>query len=254
MCLIAFNWNNHPTYKLILIANRDEFYHRKTRSVHFWEDNPNILAGKDLEAGGTWMGVSKKGKFTALTNYRDIANLKTEAPSRGMLTMDYLNNGQHPKDYLAEKAPDAKAYNGFNLLTGTSDELFYFSNYENKIRKLESGLYGLSNHLLNTPWYKVEKVKQKLSESIQKNSIDVQILLNLLNDPEKPEDSLVQQTGLPMDKEKMLSSMFIESPDYGTRCSSVLLIDYNNHVSFTEKIYSKDQEKTEENTFELDFE
>jgi uncharacterized protein with NRDE domain len=249
MCLIAFNWKNHPRYKLILIANRDEFYQRKTLSAHFWDENREVLAGKDLEGGGTWLGITKSGYWSALTNYRDIANLKSQAPSRGMLTFDFLNQKPSPTIYLssiAEKAPD---YNGFNLLVGNTEELCYYSNYQSEIRSLGAGLYGLSNHLLDTDWYKVEKIKDKLQKAIQDDMLEQGDLFDLLFDKEKPEDARVQQTGLPLDRERMLSSMFIESPNYGTCSSTVLLIDYQNQAQFFERVYNTQDKIVRENSF-----
>jgi uncharacterized protein with NRDE domain len=249
MCLIAFNWNNHPQYKLMVIANRDEFYKRKTQSAHFWDENPALLAGKDLEAGGTWLGFHQSGRWSALTNYRDIANLKAVAPSRGMLTTNFTVADIHPEDYLKTIAPHADEYNGFNLLVGTLDELYYFSNYQNEIRKLEAGLYGLSNHLLDTNWYKVEKIKQNFSQAIQSNRLKTSDLLELLYNPEKPTDNRVQQTGLPFERERMLSPMFIESPEYGTCSSAVILLDYDNQVTFHERLYNAADKQVKEQIF-----
>lgn len=249
MCLIAFSWNQHPNYKLILVANRDEFYKRKTQAAHFWEENPNILAGKDLEAGGTWMGFNKGGKFAALTNYRDIQNLKSVAPSRGDLTTQFLDKKLQPYDYLESIAENAYQYNGFNLLVSDLKEMYYFSNYQNQIRRLDAGLYGLSNHLLDTDWYKVVQLKAKLLEAIQSPEIDIATLLDVLHNPDKPEDAFVQQTGLSMDRERMLSSMFIESEDYGTCSSSVVLIDYSDRISFTERIYNTNDKQVNEQNF-----
>ena len=253
MCLIGFNWKNHPKYKLILIANRDEFYQRKTAVAHYWDDFPEILAGRDLEAGGTWMGVHQTGRFTALTNYRDLQNLKSNAPSRGDLTADFLKKDQNPESYLQQIAPKADDYNGFNLLVGNLEELYYFSNYENKIRKLEPGIYGLSNHLLDTPWYKVKKIKEKLSNEIKNESIHKERLLSTLHDIEKPAPSQVQQTGLSIEQETMLSSVFIESNNYGTHASSIMLLDYDNKLSFLERRYHNQAHPGEvhEQIFEL---
>lgn len=251
MCLIAFNWKNHHKHKLILIANRDEFYHRSTQPIHFREEYPSILAGKDMEAGGTWLGINKTGKFTALTNYRDPVNTMQNAPSRGHLTLNYLKNISGPREYMKEVAQTASTYNGYNLLAGDLEDLFYFSNYENDTRKLVKGTYALSNHLLDTPWYKTSRVKQKLTQAIQKENIETSALLDLLYDMEKPEDRFVQQTGMSMNMERMLSSMFIESPNYGTRCSSVVLIDYDNTISFTERIYIPKTRERKEQTFQF---
>lgn len=251
MCLISFSWQNHPEYKLILVANRDEFYRRKTQVANFWEENPQILAGKDLEAGGTWMGIHKNGRFSALTNYRDIANLRANAPSRGQLTTNFLQNQVSPEAYLQSILPKAEQFNGFNILVGNLDELYYFSNYENQIKKLSAGLYGLSNHLLDTDWFKVKKAKLKLAKNIEHNQLNINNLLDLMWDKEIPEDEMVQQTGLSLERERMLSPMFIQSPDYGTCCTSVLLVNWNNEISFTERVYNHPQKPYFQQTFEF---
>ncbi|NJO03591.1 MAG: NRDE family protein [Bacteroidia bacterium] len=249
MCLIGFNWNNHPRYRLIFIANRDEFYKRPTTAAHYWTDTSQVLAGRDLEAGGTWMGISLSGQFTALTNYRDPQNIKAPAPSRGMLTANYLWGQQQPEAYLENLLPQADEYNGFNLLVGNVEHLYYFSNYENKIRQITPGLYGLSNHLLDTPWYKVVRLKEKMALEIQKEEPSVAHLLNLLHDLDVPTDDRVQQTGLSLEWERMLAPLFIQSNDYGTHSSSAVLIDHQNRVSFTERKYAPRSEQYSEQHF-----
>ncbi|MCS6821837.1 MAG: NRDE family protein [Microscillaceae bacterium] len=250
MCLLAFAWKIHPEYKLIFLGNRDEFYSRKTQIAHYWRDKPQILAGKDLSGGGTWLGVNTtplQPKFATITNYRDIKNIKPNAPSRGELVLDFLENQDSPESYMQKVAQKAALYNGFNLLVSDWNEMYYFSNYQHQIRPLESGLYGLSNHLLNTPWFKVERLKQKLMQRIETNDLEPTTLLNLLNDTTQPLlDSEVQQTGLPIEKERMLSPIFIQSADYGTRTSSVVMIDYHNNLHFVEKQHAIPQWGIEE--------
>ena len=155
MCLIFFSLKNHPTYKLVIAANRDEFYQRKTEPASFWKDHPTILGGRDLEANGTWMAMNKEGKISLVTNYRDLSNINPKAPSRGQLVSDFLLNGISAEKYLAQVEKNGKAYNGFNLVVGSSDKLVYYSNYKNGVEEIPPGLHGLSNHLLNTPWPKV---------------------------------------------------------------------------------------------------
>ena len=249
MCLLTFAWKTHPKYKLIFASNRDEFYQRNTAPAQYWDNAPNILAGKDLEAGGTWMGINKNGRFTALTNYRDLKNLKTQAPSRGKLTLDYLQGNESPQEYLEQIFNNIDAYNGFNLLAGTPEEIYYLSNYEHKIRKLEPGIYGLSNALLDSDWFKVKRLKTKFNEVIQQADFTTQTLLDTLQDSTKPNDDHVQQTGLPMDKERMLSSMFIESPNYGTCSSAIVLMGYDNQVSFVERVYNTGNDEVKEQDF-----
>jgi len=238
MCLLTFAWKIHPEYKLIFISNRDEFYHRPTAPLHPWESSPKIWAGKDLEAGGTWMGANEKGDWTALTNYRDLKNIMEEAPSRGMLTLNYLQKEIAPETYLQNIAGKARRYNGFNLLVGNTEEVFYLSNYENKIRKLDKGIYGLSNHLLNTDWFKVRTLRADFEQIIQQNSFSEIDFFQILQNTTTPPDEDVQQTGLSKDMERMLAPPFIVSEKYGTNSSTVFLMDYENRVQFFEKYYN----------------
>ena len=238
MCLIVFAKNVHPKYKLIFAANRDEFYNRPSEQAEFWPEHPDLLAGKDLQAGGTWLGITKQGKFAAITNFRDLKNLKTDAPSRGKLTLDFLLSDISPQEYYAELLPKLNDYNGFNLLLGTADELFYFSNMTDELMKIESGIHGISNAILDTPWPKVGKGKQQLQNLIQREEIHafeviryIKKLLLQLKTRNLPD------TGVGIDLERMLSPIFIKSEKYGTRCSSVVMVDNDNNVKFVEKFF-----------------
>lgn len=233
MCLIVFSWKQHPDYQLIIAANRDEFYARPTLQAHVWDTEPPLVAGKDLQAQGTWIGITSTQRFAALTNYRDLVNLKTVAPSRGELTTNFLLGQDSPQEYLEKLQISAQKYNGFNLLVGTAQELYYFSNYENKIRKLEAGLYGLSNHLLDTDWFKVQRAKEKFTQTIQTEFTEND-LFEAMHDSTEAQDQQVQQTGLSQEKEKMLSSMFIQSPQYGTCCSTVITMQ-SQKINFWER-------------------
>ncbi|MFZ6012770.1 MAG: NRDE family protein [Bacteroidota bacterium] len=237
MCLIFLSVKNHPDYKLIVAANRDEFYHRKTAAARYWDDYPKILGGRDLEASGTWLGMTKSGRISMLTNYRDPKNIDPKAPSRGRLVFDFLQNGSASEDYLSKLQPTAKLYNGFNLIVGDVEDLWYFSNYRDGIEKLKPGLHGLSNHLLDTPWPKVEQGKKKVETALQSSSVTTEKLFDLLYDDEVADDDLLPDTGIGLERERALSSMFIKTAGYGTRCSTVVLVDHNNHVQFSERVY-----------------
>ena len=237
MCLIFFSIKRHSTYKLIIAANRDEFYNRQTATADFWKDYPNIVGGRDLKANGTWMGMSKSGKISMLTNYRDPKNINPDAPSRGQLVSDYLEQNIASEDYLKSIESKAGVYNGFNLLVGNSEGFYYLSNYKTGINKVTNGLYGLSNHLLETPWPKVEKGKQKLELLLKSESITSQKLFEFLYDGERATDDQLPDTGIGLERERALSSMFIKSPGYGSRCSTVILIDQENTVEFSERVY-----------------
>jgi len=237
MCLIFLSVHHHPAYKLIVAGNRDEFYNRKTAAASFWEDHPDILGGRDLEAGGTWLGINRSGKISMLTNYRDPQNINPLAPSRGNLVLDYLREPVDAELYLNQVAQDGKKYNGFNLITGTPDELWYYSNYSNGVEKMKPGFYGISNHLLETPWPKVQRGKAKLETVLSQPTIDPEQLFELLYDEQQASDEHLPHTGLSIERERALSSMFIKTENYGSRCSTVILIDRSNRVLFSERVY-----------------
>src|SRR5690606_8793589 len=162
MCLIFLSVDDHPDYKLMVVANRDEFYHRKTQPAHFWHDAPGLLGGRDQEAGGTWMGIHKSGRISMVTNYRDPHKINPQAPSRGHLVSDFLQTEDDVLSYLKGVEQKGLQYNGFNLITGDADALYYYSNYKQGIEKVTQGIHGLSNHLLNTPWPKVKTGLEKM--------------------------------------------------------------------------------------------
>ncbi len=251
MCLIVLANNYHPKYKLVLAANRDEFYSRSTEPAHFWDDNPNLLAGKDLQAGGTWMGITKKGRYAAITNFRDPNSMIPKSVSRGTIVTDYLNGVESPKNFLENLMETAQKYNGFNLLVGNTNELYFFSNRTNDPEKLIPNIYGLSNHLLDTPWSKVVKSKQAFASAIEHKEVKIEKLFSLLSDTSVPPDDELPETGVGIEIERIAAPVFIESPTYGTRASTVLLIDKNNNVTFIEK--SLDTDKKEWNKSEFNF-
>ena len=237
MCLVFIALNNHPQYKVIVAANRDEFYERKTAPASFWKDQPGIVGGRDLEAAGTWMAMNTHGKVALVTNYRDPANINPQAPSRGKLVSDFLTNDKTPENYLHEIQTTANHYNGFNLLVGHLDDWWYLSNYKPGIQKLEPGIYGLSNHLLNTEWPKVKRGKEKFTKFIEYDFLP-EDLFRMLYDEQRAEDQALPDTGVGLDRERALSPMFIKTKGYGTRCSTVLLIDKENRVQYFERTYN----------------
>jgi len=237
MCLIVFAKDLHPKFKLIFAANRDEFYNRPSEQAEFWSEHPHLLAGKDLQAGGTWLGITKQGRFAAITNYRDLKNLKTNAPSRGLLTLNYLTSNISPEDYYKKLQPKLNDFNGFNLLIGTIDELFYFSNMTDGIKKIEQGLHGISNAILDTPWPKVEKGKQQLKNLLQHDDLHAWEVIDILKNSTQAKDEDLPDTGVGLEMERMLSPIFIRSEKYGTRCSSVVMVDKDNNVKFVEKFF-----------------
>ncbi|MCM3610507.1 NRDE family protein [Planococcus sp. MERTA32b] len=238
MCLINFQYKQHPEYKLVVAANRDEFYGRPAREAHFWDDIPYILAGRDLSQMGTWLGVTKTGRFAALTNYRDPSLPETGKISRGALVKDYLAADSDPETFLKSLEPDA--YTGFNVLLGDKEKLFYFNNLEQEIVEVSAGTHGLSNHFLNTPWPKVVKGKSGLRNYLEERSeADPDDLFEILRDAEQAADPHLPVTGVGLEFERVLSPIFIKTPDYGTRSATVLLVDYENNITFAERVYEK---------------
>lgn len=253
MCLIAFAYRQHPDYDLIFAANRDEYYGRPTREAKFWEEHPHILAGKDLKAGGTWMGITKRGYFSALTNYRDPSEYKEKAPSRGELPLHFLKNEVNPGHFMQKLQQKGHAYNGFNLLVGTPNEICYFSNRKQGVQMLEPGFYGLSNHLLNSSWPKVNRAKNRLKNFITDDDISEEGLFSLLADDTPALDQELPDTGLSKDLEKAVSPIFIQTKKYGTRCSTILLIKKNGQVTFVERRFKAGGQKLEGSSrFEFD--
>ncbi len=239
MCLILFSYDDHPRYRLVGAANRDEFYGRPTQPATFWSDVPHLLAGRDEKAGGTWMGVTRQARWAAITNYRDPSTRREDARSRGHLVADYLKESSPPDAYLRQVADKADRYNGFNLLVGTLDELGYYSNRDGAVRMLESGLYGLSNHLLDTGWPKVERGRKKMRRVLDHDDVVPEDLFQLLHDTAKPDDERLPDTGVGLAGERVLSPMFIEDDEYGTRSSTVLMIGREGHVTFVERTFEE---------------
>lgn len=237
MCLIFIAVKSHPRYKLLVAANRDEFYDRRTAPAAFWSDHPQVLGGRDLEAMGTWLGMTKSGRLCMITNFRDLRNIKAKAPSRGKLVADFLLDKISGESYMKKVEPHAKEYNGFSLIAGTVDTLFYLSNYRNGVIQLNSGLFGLSNHLLETPWPKVEKGKREIEALLKSQLISAGDLFRILSDETISPDDVLPDTGVGLERERSLSPAFIRSPGYGTRSSTVILVDYSNNVSFSERVY-----------------
>jgi len=232
----------HPIYKLIVAANRDESYKRPTAPAHFWEDHPKILAGRDLEKMGTWMGVTTDGRFSALTNYRDPLELTEGKRSRGDLVADALKYNGDPKEYMQTLIKEDDLFSGYNLLSGDINEIYYYSNKGKELQKVKPGIYGVSNHLLNTDWPKVKKGKEGLSKLINDKKREmwmVEELFTILQNTETPPDYHLPKTGVSLELERMLSPLFIKSEDYGTRSSTVLLMS-DREIEYAERVFSKD--------------
>ena len=234
MCLILVAWQAHPDYPLVVAANRDEFFARPSAPAGFWPDAPDVLGGRDLEAGGSWLGVSRNQRFAALTNFRECGKQRADAPSRGALVADFLTGGSDPASYLAALAPRAEDYNGFNLFVGDGHRLACFANRGAGLRWLEPGIYGLSNHLLDTPWPKLTAAKARFARALAQLP-ERAPFFELLADREIVADDSLPKTGVPLAWERILSAIFVASPDYGTRASTLLTMHGNGAVTLTER-------------------
>jgi uncharacterized protein with NRDE domain len=250
MCLILLALDAHPDYSLIVAANRDEFYDRPTARATFWTDAPWVLAGRDLKAGGTWLGVDRRGRFAAVTNYRQ--GHREQAPrSRGHLVSDYLTGPTDGRAHIAGVERDAALYNGFNLIAGDPGALFYFSNREGDARELGPGVYGLSNHLLDSPWPKVTAGKSALTDLLAGGGKLTPSLFQLLSDRSQATDERLPQTGVTPEWERLLSSAFIASEGYGTRSSTVVLVGRDGVVRFEERSFGPGAAPEEAVTYEF---
>lgn len=247
MCLIALSVGQHPDYPLILAANRDEFHARPTKEAHWWPDKPDVVGGRDLQAGGTWLALHRTGRFATVTNYRDAKAPETGHRSRGHLVTGFLDGNLSPEDYLATIEEDR--YAGFNLIVGTRNNVAYLSNREEGTRRLEPGTYGLSNALLDGPWHKVESSKERLQELLDKNTANESSLMRLMNDRTKGPVSEVRADQLKFDKAHAITAPFIVMPDYGTRCTTVVMADTSGNWRFTERRFDPAGQKTGESKF-----
>lgn len=244
MCLILFAWESHPEYRLVLAANRDEFYERPTAHASFWADAPHLLAGRDLRAGGTWLGLTRGGRIAAVTNYRDPLSQKSSSPSRGALVTGFLLGEEAAKTFLQRISAHAGHYNGFNLLLGDSEGLCWYSNLGQGAVTLKPGIYGISNRLLDTPWPKVSRGKERLARALDRHRRREELeraLFELLSDSKQAEDEELPCTGVGMEWERLLSPIFIRTAAYGTRSSTVILVGRNNEVFFTERNHMEDE-------------
>ncbi|QNH07130.1 NRDE family protein [Pseudomonas sp. B11D7D] len=233
MCLIVFAWQPENPTVLRLAANRDEFYARPSAALGEWQDAPGVFAGRDLQAGGTWLGVTAQGRFAALTNIRDPRQ-KAGPRSRGALTADYLLGQESAPAYLDRIMRDAAKHAGFNLLLGDRHQIWHFNSQEGRPRRLESGIYGMSNANLDTPWPKLLRTRNALSDSIDGEDED---LLALLTDRSQPADHLLPDTGVGLATERLLATAFIASETYGTRASTVLNLGRDGAWNITERSF-----------------
>ncbi|MEP0176159.1 MAG: NRDE family protein [Paraglaciecola sp.] len=248
MCILFVAVNQHKDYPLVIAANRDEFFNRETTESHFWPPNQQILAGQDRVAGGTWMGVNKQGYLASLTNIRNPEKVNPDAVSRGELVSHFLK--QPIDNYKEQLSSTRQNYNGYNLLFGKWNSLAVYNNHNNELQALTDGYYGLSNADLNSPWPKINKGVAAL-EAYCKDGHDIHsnILFELLLDTSKAPDEELPKTGVSIEWERYVSSIFIKGKDYGTRSSTVLKVDKNQHVFWHEKTYDSEANCTSSRNF-----
>lgn len=236
MCLLVFAWQSHPRYSLIFAGNRDEFHDRPAAAMQWWPDAPVILAGRDLKAGGAWLGLSRNGRFGVVTNYRDLQRPLPGAPSRGELISQWLTSSETPLSFARGLENHALAYAGFNLLIADDDQMGYASNRAPEfVRALPAGVYGLSNHLLDTPWPKLARTRARFERIVSKADPALEQLEEILADRQPAADSELPSTGLPPERERLLSAPFIVDAQYGTRCTTVVLIEHRGSVLVRER-------------------
>lgn len=241
MCLIVVAWRASPAVRLAVAANRDEFFARPAAPAAWWADAPNVLAGRDLEAGGTWLGVTQTGRFAALTNFRDLSAPKNDAAtSRGALVAEFLRGEETPRRFLSRIRGRASSFEGFNLLVSDDDELWSFSNVEGDPVLVAPGVYGLSNHLLETPWPKVVTARELLAVAVATARSPRELedgLLFLLRNRTVAPDGALPETGLPLEWERALSAAFVVLPDYGTRASTTFVLSPDGAARFAERTF-----------------
>ena len=254
MCLILFALNNHPKYKMILAANRDEFHSRPTLKAGFWEEQNDILSGIDDLSKGTWLGISKQGRFIAITNYRS-PNSEIKAPkSRGNISRNFLLGKSSVHTFVTNLQAERHRYSGFNILLSDNklNSMYHYSNISNQLTMVPNGYHGLSNHLLDTDWPKVTYGKRALRSSIISGPIHPKKLIEMLKNETFADDKELPDTGISFELEKKLSPVFISMKDYGTRCSTVLLVDNHNMLSFVEVSYNENREVISEQSFNFE--
>lgn len=250
MCLVVIAWQQHEQYPLILAGNRDEFHARPTQEAHWWPDHPEILAGRDLQAGGTWLALHRNGRFATITNFRDAQHEPAELRSRGHLVVEFLLGDDAPADYL--DAIEGERYAGFNLLVGDSESLAYASNRDNGVRELGPGIYGLSNALLDSDWFKVHRAKSAIRKLLEQQHIREQELIQLLEDRERAPASSVESNRFDFETAHAISAPFIVMSGYGTRSSSAFLRDNMGRNRFQERRFDADGAVTGDVRFQFD--
>lgn len=250
MCLVLIAHGVDPRFPLIVAGNRDEFHQRPTQEAHWWPDWPDVLGGRDLQANGTWLAMNRNGRFATVTNFRDAEAPSGSLSSRGHLITDFLAS-EVPAPAFVDSI-DGSRYGGFNLLVHDGERLSYLSNRGAESRELPAGIYGVGNATLDTVWPKVRRTTAALEDLIEKDEVNLSRLLRLLNDRERASVREVHENGLPFEKAHALSAPFIVMPEYGTRCSTVLLRDANGRVQMSERRFDAEGAGTGQSDFDFE--
>jgi uncharacterized protein with NRDE domain len=234
MCLIVLGWRASAAFPLVVAANRDEWRDRPAEPARWWSDHPQLLAGRDLQAGGTWMGVTREGRFAAVTNFRDPSDKRSNARSRGGLVTEFLLGSDSPARFLSNLSARSHEYNAFNLILGDGASLLYFGSREGTPRAIEPGVHGLSNHTLDEPWPKVVRGNARMGRALEGRD-PAPALFEMLSDRTGARDEDLPQTGVGVEWERRLASALITGEEYGTRVSTVLMVSSSGNVSFEER-------------------
>lgn len=238
MCLILFAWHAHPEYPLVFAGNRDEAYERPSATADFWREDARIFGGRDLEKGGTWLGLTRSGRFAAVTNYRERPAIRNMPRSRGELTVGFLRGTEEPRRYMEGASRHGTDYGPYSLIVGDGARAFYTSNRGNGIQEISPGPHGLSNHLIDTPWPKIVRGKRLLGELLSADETRlIAGLFDMLLDRTPAADADLPDTGVGLPRERELSASFIAGDRYGTRASTVLLVSRKGEVVFIERAF-----------------
>jgi uncharacterized protein with NRDE domain len=239
MCLIVLAWKVRDDMPFVVAANRDEWRERPAQAAHWWADRRDLLAGRDLKAGGTWMGITRSGRFAAVTNFRDPSDKRSTARSRGELVTEFLAGSESAARFLSNLSARAADYNGFNLIAGDGASLLYYGSREGMVRTIEPGVYGLSNHLLDEPWPKVTRARREMQAALEAADPMPPLFEALSRDAPAP-DAQLPDTGVGVAWERRLSSALITGDDYGTRASTVMTRSSDGQIAFVEKTRAAD--------------
>ena len=239
MCLIVVAWKARPDLPLVVAANRDEWRDRPAEPARWWNDHPDLLAGRDLKAGGTWMGVTRSGRFAAVTNFRDPSDKRSTARSRGGLVTEFLQGRDAPRAFLEGLAARVQEYNGFNLILGDGASLYYYGSREKAPRAIEPGVHGLSNHVLEEPWPKVSRARSAMQMALVDRDPALR-LFELLSDTEGAPDDQLPNTGVGIALERVLAAPLITGVTYGTRTSTVLKVGADGNAFLEERTRGED--------------